>query len=77
MMGDAVEDKLGRYAAQAVIVATETGLVAEHRAGAAGHGELHDVGFGLSPPLEAAIGVRGAPDAHHRGGHERRQVHIG
>lgn len=73
----AVDDYFRGDAAEAEIVAAQAWAVAEHRAGAARHGQLHYILLTLPPPLEAAVGVRGAPDAHHRCPCQRRQMHVG
>ena len=71
----AVDDYFRSDAAQAEIVAAAAGTVADHRAGAARHRQLHYVLLMLPPPLESAIGVCGAPDAHHRRHRQLQRYH--
>ena len=74
---DARHDGFGLYLLHAGIVAVYAGLVAVDAARTAVHVELHGVVLALPPAHEAGVGMGGAPDAHHRGGYERSQVHVG
>lgn len=77
MSHHAVDYALGRYAAQAEVVAAEAWFLAEYRAGSARHRQLHHIVLALAPSLETAVGVGGTPYAHYGGAHERGQMHVG